>query len=99
MNTQIKLLIFCVLGFAILLSQVEAKGNDSGRKGHKERPSFALLDTDSNDFISFEEFSAHEIPFGDHQTIFDNIDSDNDGLITLEEYENHKPPQRKRREQ
>lgn len=99
MRIQIKLLMLCVLGFATLLSQAQAKGNDSGRKGHKERPSFTSLDTDSSDSISFEEFSAHEIPRGDHQTIFDNMDSDNDGVITVEEYENHKPPQRKRREQ
>ena len=99
MNTQFKLLILCVFGFATLMSQADAKGNNSDRKKHKQRPSFVSLDADSSDSINFEEFSAHKIPFGDHQTIFDNIDSDNDGVITLEEYENHKPPQRKRREQ
>lgn len=97
MNTQFKFLTLVVFGLTTLFSQVEAKGDNSDRKGHRERPSFVSIDTDSNNEISFEEFSAHEIPFGDHQTIFNSIDSDSDGLITLEEFENHKPPQRKKR--
>lgn len=78
-----------------IFSQAQAK-NDSDRRGPPERPSFSSIDLDGNGEVSFDEFSSHEIPFGEHQTIFDHIDSDQNGSITQEEFENHKPPQRQR---
>lgn len=77
----------------VMFSQVQAR-DDSNRRGPPERPSFSSIDLDSNGEVSFDEFSSKEIPFGDHQTVFDNIDSNQDGVITEEEFESHKPPKR-----
>jgi len=56
------------------------------------RPSFASLDGNADGEIDFEEFSLHELPHGDHQTVFSDIDSDGDGFISNREFKNHKPP-------
>lgn len=71
---------------------------ESNREAPPQRPSFASLDGDEDGEISFDEFSSHEVPRGDHETIFNHIDADSDGIITEEEFENHKPPQRPKRE-
>lgn len=64
----------------------------------KPRPVFADIDTNSDGEITFEEFSAQELPHGEHEEIFVSIDVDNNGVISSEEFENHKPPRPKRKE-
>ena len=68
---------------------------ESERGAPPERPTFSSLDLNSDGEVSFEEFSSHDVPRGDHETIFGHIDTDSDGIITSDEFENHKPPQRK----
>lgn len=81
-------LIISVSGFA------QAEENRGERP---QRPTFASIDINEDGKVDLEEFSEHEIPRGDHETIFNSIDTDGDGIITSDEFDNHKPPQRQRR--
>ena len=86
-----------LLAFALsvgLIGQSYAAGSEQGDRPQGGPPAFSSIDTDGNGEISFTEFSAKEIPHGDHQTVFDEIDSDGDGVITESEFSSHKPPRR-----
>ncbi len=87
------IIIACVLGISY---QVQAKNAMKNNNKPPPRPSFSSLDINSDSDMDFEEFSAHTLPFGDHQTVFDKIDTDNNGVISQAEYENHKPPRPKK---
>lgn len=72
-------------------------GGDSGQSGERRGPPpFAELDLDSDSIITLDEFQQHEIPRGDHSSIFSAVDTDSDGQITEEEWSSHKPPKRAR---
>ena len=57
---------------------------------YKEKTALHWVNEDGD--VDIDEFSSLQLPFGDHQTVFDNIDADNNGIITEEEFKNHKPP-------
>ncbi|WDE11302.1 EF-hand domain-containing protein [Thalassomonas haliotis] len=64
-------------------------------------PPFSQLDLNGDQAISLEEFKQHQIPRGDHETVFANIDSNGDQQISEQELTSHKPPcppKRKRQE-
>lgn len=97
MHTKTKLII--AITFIISASSlVQAKNADHNNGERPQRPTFASLDLNEDSEITFDEFSSHEIPHGDHETIFESIDSDGDGIILEEEFTNHKPPRRNNRE-
>lgn len=73
-------------------SQLHAESNMEKRERPHSRPSFESLDLNGNKEIDLEEFSAHKIPHGDHETVFNYIDTDGSGVITNEEFVAHKPP-------
>ena len=79
-----------------LSSQVQAKNQRANQDREHSRPEFSSIDTNEDGDIDFDEFSSHDIPHGDHQTVFESFDTDNNGIISTEEFENHKPPQRQR---
>jgi len=91
MNTQLKATLTLML-FLAASNQALANKKPHGDGDRPQRPSFASIDANADSNIDIDEFSLHDLPFGDHQTVFDNIDSDNNGLISQEEFENHKPP-------
>jgi Ca2+-binding EF-hand superfamily protein len=95
MKLSIKKLITMAL-FIAVSSQTFAKNKPSNEDRPPNRPTFVSIDANEDGDIDFDEFSANELPHGDHQTVFDSMDSDNNGVISTEEYENHKPPQRGR---
>ncbi|MDO7086536.1 EF-hand domain-containing protein [Pseudocolwellia sp. AS88] len=76
------------------IGQVYAKG-DQERGERPQRPTFASIDTNEDGEISFDEFSQHEIPMGDHETIFAEMDSDGNDVIDEDEFDSHKPPRRR----
>ena len=95
MKTQSKI-IFTALLFS-LLNPVQAKESQEHSQKLKARPCFSSLDTNSDGVINFEEFSAHQLPRGKHETVFANFDSDDNGEISQQEFKDHKPPQRRSR--
>lgn len=90
MNIQIKVVSALALCLALSNPVFANKPSNDGKP--PQRPSFASLDTNGDTDIDFDEFSAQELPFGDHQTIFDEIDTDNNGVLSQAEFANHKPP-------
>lgn len=89
MHLHSKILLTLVFSLTTL---VQAAPPEQDRK---PRPVFSDIDTNSDGDISFEEFSARELPHGEHEEIFAIIDADNNGVISIEEFENHKPPRPK----
>lgn len=94
MNNNTKLILAIMLLISVS-SFVQANNTNQNKKGSHQRPTFESIDTNADGDIDFEEFSAHKLPYGDHQTVFDNIDFDTNGIISNVEFVNHKPPQRK----
>jgi len=90
--------VTALLGATVLIitmsANVCAQGNDNKKERPMKRPTFASLDINSDGSIDLDEFSAQEIPQGDHSVIFTHIDSDEDGMISQEEYDSHKPPRK-----
>lgn len=85
------------LVLSVLVSTpVLASDKQKGGGDRPQRPEFSSLDLNSDSEISFEEFSSHELPHGDHETIFNNIDTDGSGFISETEFTSHKPPRPKR---
>ena len=74
------------------MGQSYAAGSEQGQRPQGGPPQFSSIDSDGNGEISFDEFSAQEIPHGDHQTVFNDMDTDGDGVVTETEFSNHKPP-------
>jgi len=95
MNIDIKQAIVVTL-LILASSQVLAK-SDKNNGDRPSRPTFESIDTNEDGDIDFDEFSSHEVPHGDHQTIFDEMDADNNGVISNEEFANHKPPRPRNR--
>jgi hypothetical protein len=50
---------------------------------------------DGNGLVTLTEFEQHDIPHGDHTTVFNDIDADGDGAISETELTSHKPPRRR----
>ena len=89
MNIYVKPIVAFTL---LIVASNQALAKKSMNEGERpSRPSFSSLDTNSDSDIDFDEFSSHEIPHGDHQTLFNEIDSDNNGVISAEEFDSHKP--------
>jgi len=76
------------------MGQAYANGGQHGRGERPQRPTFTSIDLNQDGEVNLEEFSQHEIPMGDHDTIFAEIDSNNDGFINEDEFDSHKPPRR-----
>lgn len=95
MNIYIKQAIVVTL-LVLASSQVLAKSNQNS-EDRPSRPTFESIDSNGDSDIDFDEFSSHELPHGDHQTVFDEMDTDNNGVISNEEFTNHKPPRPKGR--
>ncbi|WP_158967990.1 EF-hand domain-containing protein [Paraglaciecola sp. L3A3] len=91
MKTRLLTFITVTALFSFIGSSQAADREDRERP---VRPSFASLDLDSDGKVVYDEFLSHEVPMGDHKTIFENIDADNDGEISEKEFTNHKPPRR-----
>ena len=89
------------LPIAVLLSVMcgsvlaEPFQRTSGSEGRRGPPPFSSLDLDGDSLVTLSEFEQHEIPHGDHSTVFSHIDADDDGAITETEFTNHKPPRRR----
>ena len=73
----------------------ESCQGNSGSEGRRGPPPFSSLDLDGDGLVTLSEFEQHEIPHGDHSTVFSNIDADDDGAITETELTSHKPPRRR----
>ncbi|MEH6348014.1 MAG: EF-hand domain-containing protein [Bermanella sp.] len=97
---MLKMMINATLAASIALVSVQAsaysdnEGEDSGKR--RGPPPFSELDLDGDASLTLEEFQQHQIPRGDHETIFNHIDADGDGVVTEDEMKNHKPPRRSR---
>jgi Ca2+-binding EF-hand superfamily protein len=96
MNNYTKLILAITLVISSV-SVVHAQNDNRGKNGPPQRPTFESLDTNEDGDIDFDEFSSHEIPHDDHQTVFEMIDSDDNGVISNDEFVNHKPPQPRNR--
>jgi len=87
-----------LLTFITLTALMATIGSTQAAEEHSHqkpaKPDFSTLDLNVNGEIDFDEFSSHEIPMGDHQTVFEHIDADSNGVISEEEFANHKPPRR-----
>lgn len=92
MNIRANIVVAVATGLA-LSSQVYAAGHEQGN-GHmpSPRPEFSSVDTNSDNEITFTEFSQQELPGGDAQSIFSEMDSNSDDVISHEEFENFEPP-------
>lgn len=100
---MLKTLLSTVLASSLVLlsGQAMAYSDSDSEKGQNrgERrgpPAFTELDLNGDGSLTLAEFQEHQIPRGDHETIFNHIDADADGVVTEEEMKNHKPPRRKR---
>lgn len=96
MKAQLKTMLTLAV-LAGFTSQAYAFGNQEDRGQKPERPSFTSIDLNGDGAVDLDEFSQHEIPHGDHQTVFSRIDLDGDGVITEQEFTDHKPPRPKKR--
>lgn len=84
-----------IIAIVLLLtaaSVVQAKNMEHKNEGAHQRPSFESIDANVDGDVDFDEFASHELPHGDHQTVFNLIDTDNNGVISQDEFDNHKPP-------
>jgi len=89
---------------ALVSTQALAYGNDNGNEAgegedrgqRRGPPPFSELDLNADASLTLEEFQQHQIPRGDHETIFNHIDANTDGIVTEDEMKNHKPPRRGR---
>lgn len=73
----------------------QTQGDDGEqRQGRRGPPTFTALDLNGDSGVTLEEFQQHDVPHGDHSTIFNAIDSNGDGLISEAELTEHKPPRR-----
>lgn len=70
---------------------------DNNQRHQKPRPKFSMLDLNTDGDIDFSEFASHQLPFGDHKTVFNHIDRDQNGVISKQEFADHKPPRHPRR--
>lgn len=95
MNIHLKALLAVVLSVT-LISQADARDRNDQDNPRGQRPNFSSLDSNSDSSISYDEFSAEELPFGDPETVFNSIDTDGSGEISEEEFRAHKPPRRPR---
>jgi len=91
MSVHSKLIILVTL-LIVGSSLAHAKKNIQNKGQEHQRPSFESIDINTDGDIDFDEFSSHELPHGDHQSIFTSIDTDNNGVISQEEFDNHIPP-------
>ena len=88
---------------ALVSTQALAYGNDNGNEAgegdargqRRGPPPFSELDLNADASLTLEEFQQHQIPRGDHETIFNHIDANADGVVTEDEMKNHKPPRRR----
>lgn len=91
--------LITVIGLTVCTNLAFAETGDNQNNQRNERrgpPQFSELDLNGNSAITLDEFSQHQVPRGDHETIFNHIDTDGDGTITEEELLAHKPPRRPR---
>ncbi|TYK64519.1 EF-hand domain-containing protein [Colwellia echini] len=96
MNHYTKLVLAITLTISAT-SIVHADNSERSKNGPPQRPTFESIDINEDGEIDFDEFSSHEVPHGDYETVFNMIDIDGDGIITVEEFESHKPPKPKKR--
>ena len=78
-----------------VMSQSYAADSDQGRPEGKPQggpPQFSSVDINDDGELTFEEFSAQEIPHGDHQTVFNDMDSDGNGEVSENEFTSFRPP-------
>ncbi|MBU2881725.1 EF-hand domain-containing protein [Psychrosphaera sp. B3R10] len=92
---------FLIVGLMSIISATSQAAENNDRRGDKGgqgkgRPQFSTLDLNADGDISFDEFSSHDIPHGDHETVFNNIDADQNGVISEQEFTDHKPPHGKK---
>ncbi len=91
--------VILLLSMVFMSQAANAMGDEhrKGKRGERPKPpTFASLDVNQDGVVSFNEFEQHEIPRGDHATIFDFIDTNQDGQITEEELTSHKPPKHRK---
>ena len=81
----------------IIMGQAHAKNGSHEKRERPKRPAFTSIDLNQDGEVSFDEFSQHKIPKGDHETIFAIIDSNDDDVIDEGEFDNHKPARRNKR--
>lgn len=94
MKTKTLLIATATLLFTLsMTSQAAPSDRMDGKR--KQRPDFSTLDLNADGDIDFDEFSQHELPRGDHQTLFDILDADSNAVISEQEYTDHKPPRHK----
>ncbi|WP_281560786.1 EF-hand domain-containing protein [Thalassomonas sp. RHCl1] len=74
---------------SLAYSYAQDQSQNNKRRGP---PPFSQLDLNGDQAISLEEFKQHQIPRGDHETVFANIDSNGDQQISEQEHLAHKPP-------
>jgi len=98
-SKKIGLLCVCLSFSAHLFAMPDANHQQDGQYDNKpqhktphKRPKFSTLDLDANGVITLAEFKQHQIPRGDHLTVFNHIDVDGNGEISEEEFINHRPP-------
>jgi hypothetical protein len=74
---------------------MERRGFARGER--RPPPPFSKLDVNGDGKLTLDEFKTHQIPRGDHETVFKGFDVSGDGVVTEEEYKNHRPqaPQRR----
>ncbi len=80
----------------VLTSSAYAQKPEQGERKHSPRPCFSSLDSNSDGNVDFDEFSAHKLPFGEHEKVFAKIDTDGDGIISNTEFTSHKPKHRQK---
>ena len=82
-------LISLCIGASFIAAEATAQGGMGGGGGDRAaRPDFASLDTNSDGFLSTEEFTATvgENTSANPQGLFARLDTDSDSMISEEEY-------------
>lgn len=100
MNSSLK--IITITSVFVLMNSVSYGKNynsqdfeETANKRQHQRPSFSALDINTDGIVELAEFELHQIPHGDHETVFNMIDTDGDSTITETEFNDHKPPRHK----
>jgi len=90
MKNSSNILFALVLSLGVTSQSYAGGSQQGGPQGGP--PQFSSVDTDGDGELTFDEFSAQEIPHGDHQTVFDDMDSDGNGVVSENEFTSFKPP-------
>lgn len=89
-NVASALVLFSVTSVSLANEQMNGGDRQSGER--RGPPPFSELDLNADGVLTMAEFEQHQLPRGDHASLFNRVDENGDGSILEDEWSSHKPP-------